>query len=73
VQKTPEPKHEEMAMSSFGSLVNTFERMMAAVAFAEYGDRETACWIMRSESADARLRAMDEARRVAARQPELRL
>ena len=60
-------------MSSFGSLVDTFERMMAAVAFAEHDDRETACWIMRSDSADSWLRAMDETRRSVARRPELRL
>lgn len=36
-------------MSTMGQLMDTLERLMAAVAFAESNDRETACWIMKSE------------------------
>lgn len=35
-------------MSAMGQLMDTLERMMAAVAFAESNDRKTACWIMKS-------------------------
>lgn len=35
-------------MSTMGQLMETLERMMAAVAFAESNDSETARWIMKS-------------------------
>jgi hypothetical protein len=36
-------------MPTMGQLMDTLERLMAAVAFAESNDRETACWIMKSK------------------------
>jgi len=60
-------------MSPFGPLIDTFERMMAAVAFAEQDDRETACWILKPESSQTVLRVTDEVRPQAASRPELRL
>lgn len=60
-------------MSTFGPLIDTFERVMAAVAFAEQDDRETARWIMKPESAQADLRISEEIRPQATNRPELRL
>jgi hypothetical protein len=60
-------------MSNFGPLIDTFERMMAAVAFAEQDDRETACWIMKPESSHHALRVTEEVRPQATSRPELRL
>jgi hypothetical protein len=60
-------------MSTFGPLIDTFERLMAAVAFAEQDDRETACWIMKPESRQAVLRVNEENRPQATNRPELRL
>lgn len=60
-------------MSTFGPLIDTFERMMAAVAFAEHNDREMACWILKSESPRRSVRVSEEVKKQAVRQPELRL
>jgi hypothetical protein len=60
-------------MSTFGSLIDTFERLMAAVAFAEQDDRETACWIMKPESLQEALRVTEEDRPKVVNRPELRL
>lgn len=60
-------------MSTFGPLIDTFERLMAAVAFAEQDDRETACWIMKPESRHEALRVTEENRPQATNRPELRL
>jgi hypothetical protein len=60
-------------MSTFGPLIDTFERLMAAVAFAEQDDRETACWIMKPESQQETLRVTAENRPQAISRPELRL
>ncbi len=60
-------------MSSIGSLVDAFERVMAAVAFAERDDRDTACWILKPDSADASLWSEESIRAPRARQPELRM
>ena len=60
-------------MSTFGPLIDTFERVMAAVAFAEQDDRETARWIMKPESAQTILQIREEVRPQASNRPELRL
>jgi hypothetical protein len=60
-------------MSTFGPLMDNFERLMAAVAFAEQNDRETACWIMKPESQPETLRVTAENRPQATNRPELRL
>ena len=60
-------------MSTFGSLIERFEQAMAAVAFAEQDDRETACWILKSETRQDVLRVADEVRPRASSLPELRL
>ena len=60
-------------MATFGPLIDTFERMMAAVAFAEQDDRETACWILKPESRQTVLRISDTIRPQAQSRPELRM
>lgn len=60
-------------MSTFGPLMDTFERLMAAVAFAEQNDRETACWIMKPESPQDVLRVTEDNRPQVTSRPELRL
>lgn len=60
-------------MATFGPLIDTFERMMAAVAFAEQDDRETACWILKPESSQTVLRISDTIRPQAQSRPELRM
>lgn len=60
-------------MSHLGPLIDTFERMMAAVAFAEQDDPEMARWILRPESSPTVLRVADDVRSRATVQPELRL
>jgi hypothetical protein len=61
------------AMLTFGNLIDSFERMMAAVAFAESNDRETACWMMDPDSNRPRQRITDTVNQQVARQPEMRL
>lgn len=60
-------------MLTFGNLIDSFERMMAAVAFAESNDRETACWMMDPDSTRPRQSITDTVNNQAARQPEMRL
>ena len=60
-------------MSSLGYLMDAFERVMAAVAFAEHDDRKTACWILRSEGSTPTLRPEATLRVQRVRQPELRM
>ena len=60
-------------MSHLGPLIDTFERMMAAVAFAEQDDQEMARWILRPEPSPPVLRVADDVRSRATAQPELRL
>ncbi len=54
-------------------LIDSFERTMAAVAFAERNDRETACWMMNSDLSSTRLHSADEINQRVASQPEMRL
>ena len=54
-------------------LMDSFERTMAAVAFAERNDRETACWMMKPESSSTRLHVADKINQRVTSQPELRL
>jgi hypothetical protein len=54
-------------------LIDSFERTMAAVAFAERNDRETACWIMQPDPSSTLLRVAEESQPRVARQPEMRL
>jgi hypothetical protein len=60
-------------MATIRPLVDTFERMMAAVAFAEHNDRETAIWILKSDRPRATARVSEEAKKQTVRRPELRL
>jgi len=60
-------------MLTFGRLIDSFERMMAAVAFAESNDRETACWMMDPESIRSRQRISDTLKEQTTRRPELRI
>ena len=60
-------------MSTFGPLIDTFERVMAAVAFAEQDDRETACWILEPKTDQTVARVTDNVRPQAISRPELRL
>jgi len=60
-------------MLTFGRLIDSFERMMAAVAFAERNDRETACWMMDPESTRSLQRISDPLKKQPTRRPELRL
>jgi len=59
-------------MSTFRELIDAFERMMAAVAFAECNDRETACWLMNHKTPSDALRVTNKTNRPLSRQPELR-
>jgi len=54
-------------------LMDSIERIMAAVAFAERNDRETACWMMKPESSSTRLHVADQINQRVASQPEMRL
>ena len=60
-------------MSTFGPLMDAFERMMAAVAFAESNDRETAIWFMQPESARQTLRNVKQAGQQPVNRPEMRV
>lgn len=60
-------------MSTFGKLIDTFERLMAAVAFAESNDPETACWFLKSDSLQTRQRVSEINRNRTACRPELRM
>lgn len=60
-------------MSTFSPLLDSFERLMAAVAFAECNDRETACWILKSGTPQTLVRVANELKQPAASRPELRL
>jgi hypothetical protein len=60
-------------MGKFEKIMDSFERTMAAVAFAERNDRETACWMMKPEPSSPRLRVADEINHRVVSQPELRL
>lgn len=60
-------------MATFRPWIDTFERMMAAVAFAEHNDRETAIWILKSDRPHTAARISEEAKKQAPRRPELRL
>jgi hypothetical protein len=53
--------------------MDTFERLMAAVAFAEHNDRETTCWIMKPESHQDTVRITENNRPQVISRPELRL
>ena len=53
--------------------MDAFERVMAAVAFAEHDDRKTACWILRSEGSTPTLRPEATLSVQRVRQPELRM
>ena len=53
--------------------MDAFERVMAAVAFAEHDDHETARWILRSEGATPTLRPEEMLRVQPVHQPELRM
>jgi hypothetical protein len=60
-------------MATLRPWIDAFEKVMAAVAFAEHNDRETAIWIMKSDSPRPSLRVSEEAKKQAPRRPELRL
>ena len=54
-------------------LMDSFERTMAAVAFAERNDKETACWIMKPDPSSTPLRVAEASQQRVACQPEMRL
>lgn len=59
-------------MLNMNKLVDTFERMMVAVTFAEAGDQETALKILKEKSANRRNRAVMKVRKHVDRRPVLR-
>ena len=59
-------------MFDMNKLVDTFERIMVAVTFAEAGDQETALKIMKEKPANRRKRAGMKVRKHADRRPVLR-
>lgn len=59
-------------MLNMNKLVDTFERMMVAVTFAEAGDQETALKILKEKSANRRKRAVMKVRKHVDRRPVLR-
>jgi hypothetical protein len=59
-------------MLNMNKLVDTFERIMVAVTFAEAGDRETALKIMKEKPANRRKRAGMKVRKHVDRRPVLR-
>ena len=60
-------------MLNMNKLVDTFERIMAAVTFAEAGDQETALKIMKEKPANRRKRAGMKVRKHVDRRPVLRV
>ena len=59
-------------MLDMNKLVDTFERMMVAVTFAEAGDQETALKILKEKPANRRKRAGIKVRKHVDRRPVLR-
>jgi hypothetical protein len=72
-QQRPTHNQEDRIMATLRPWIDTFERMMAAVAFAEHNDRETAIWILKSDSRRPSQRISEEAKKQTPRRPELRL
>lgn len=60
-------------MFNFGSLMDNLERTMAAVAFAEANEPETAVWILKSESSKNVLRVTENIQQPVSNRPEMRL
>ena len=63
---------ETIAMPNIKKLMDSFERIMAAVTFAEAGDQETALKIMKDKPANRRKRAGLNVRKHVDRRPVLR-
>ena len=59
-------------MLNMNKLVDTFERIMVAVTFAEAGDQETALKIMKEKPTNRRKRAGRKVRKHVDRRPVLR-
>lgn len=59
-------------MLNMNTLVDTFERMMVAVTFAQAGDQETALKILKENPTNRRKRAGMKVRKHADRRPVLR-
>ena len=60
-------------MLTFGQLIDSFERTMAATAFAESNDQNTARWIMKPDTPGKLRRVSDKVREQPKSRPELRM
>ncbi len=60
-------------MQNMKNLVDTFERFMLAVTFAEAGDQETALKIMKEKPTNRRKRVVRNVRKHVDRRPVLRV